>query len=74
MAYFQENRAMITLLYIRIDFCVNEVFFQVIRYIDIINPPPFVLQTHTWKPLAPPAVTARFWMELTETVNPARAE
>ena len=53
---FQEYRTMVTVLYIMIDIGVYQLRFQRIGYRKVVNSPALIVQPHSGKTLAPPAI------------------
>ena len=47
---------MIAVLYIGVNFCINQFVFQILCNAYVVYSPAFILQSHTRKSLAPPTI------------------
>src|SRR5580700_1681287 len=65
--------AMVALLYVRIDRCLDDITFQRICNADIIDPPTFIFLAHRGEALRPPGIMVRIGIQLPEAIYPTAA-
>src|ERR1700730_11580512 len=68
--YLQVYGTMIALFYIRINVSVQDPASDIVCYINIIDSPAFIIQSHGRETLAPPTVPVRFRMFYAKAVCP----